>query len=437
VHKITTLNIHTSAQLLNVIFFAIATYSFIAIIKLAGGKQQQIIAGALIWLSAQYMVGSVLEMLMRDEGFWAFFLLSIVFFIRFYQASKFKDALLWQISIIVATLFRIEAILYLLFLPFTLLRQAEYDFKQKWVNLLLANIVNIGLAIFILLIFMFNDGLSTKILGRLNEVFTINLWQQFTANLSEKSLIMSTQVLGEYLEEFATIGLLLTFLYVMLAKTISSTGLIVVGLSAFAIKENKRLFNYQAFQVLSAVAIIAVFSMGLIITKVFVLSGRYVLAFSFILMVFAAFYFAEIVFKKTQQNKTNWLALILVLFMLGSGLKNVLPKKQGYNYMQEAVDWVIKDNIENKPVFYDQARMRYYAGAEFIGTFENLTYVESMIANNSITSHHYILVESSKKNNQAKILIESKLPDYKLIKQFNDAKAKKGVLIYIKQENNA
>jgi hypothetical protein len=434
VNKISQLGVHSSAQLLNIIFFGIASYSFVAIVKLAGGKQKQVIAAALIWLSAQYMIGSVLEMLIRDEGFWAFFLLSIVFFIRFYQESQFKDALLWQLSIIVATLFRIEGILYLLFLPLSLLFQTECNIKQKWGKLLTANVINIGLAMIILLIFAFNDGLSTKILGRLNEVFTINLWQQLTANLNEKSVIMSTQVLGKYLEEFATIGLLLTLLFAIFAKTISTTGFIVVCLSAFGIKNNQRLFNHQSFQVLSAVAIIATISMGLIITKVFVLSGRYVLAFSFILMVFAAFYFAELLFQKTKNNKMHWLALLLVLFMFGGGLKNILPKKQGHNFMQEAVAWVIADNVDNKPVFYDQARMRYYAGVDFIGTFESLSYIQSMIDNNSITHHDYLLIESSKKDNQAKVLIESKLPDYQLIKQFNDAKAKKSVLIYLKQE---
>jgi hypothetical protein len=90
VNKITQLGVHVSAQILNVLFFAIATYSFIKIIQLAGGKQRQMIAGALIWLSAQYMIGGVLEMLMRDEGFWAFFLLSIVFFIRFTNNTNLK-----------------------------------------------------------------------------------------------------------------------------------------------------------------------------------------------------------------------------------------------------------------------------------------------------------------------------------------------------------
>jgi hypothetical protein len=161
------------------------------------------------------------------------------------------------------------------------------------------------LAVIIILVFTFNDQLSTKLLGRLNEVFTTNLWQQFTQHLNEKSSIMAKQVLGEYLNEFAVPSLLITFLYVIFARIISSTGFIVVGLSAFAIKNHKRLFDPQAFQVLSATALIALINMALIVTKVFVLSGRYVLAISFILMIFAAFYFAELLFNNHQNKKQN------------------------------------------------------------------------------------------------------------------------------------
>ena len=79
------MGIQTAAQLLNVLFFGISAFSFTQIIRLAGGSQLTMLAGALILFSAQYIVGDVLEMLMRDEGFWAFYLSGLVFFIRFYQ----------------------------------------------------------------------------------------------------------------------------------------------------------------------------------------------------------------------------------------------------------------------------------------------------------------------------------------------------------------
>ncbi len=66
-HQLTSLSIHHSAQALSVIFYSIATYSFIQIIQLAGGNNRVIVAGALILFSAQYVTGDVLQMLLRDE----------------------------------------------------------------------------------------------------------------------------------------------------------------------------------------------------------------------------------------------------------------------------------------------------------------------------------------------------------------------------------
>lgn len=429
VNSITHLGVHASAQILNVLFFAIATYSYIQIIQLAGGKQKQIIAGALIWLSAQYMIGGVLEMLMRDEGFWAFFLLSIVFFIQFYQQHKFKDALIWQTCIIIATLFRIEAILYLLFLPFILLLQTGFNTKQKCKHLLATHAINIALAVIIILVFTFNDNLSTKLIGRLNEVFTTNLWQQFTKQLTEKSSIMSSQVLGQFLDEFALQGLLMTFLYVIFVKTISATGLVNVIISGLAIKKNKQLMQPAPFKVLCATAMIALINMALIITKVFVLSGRYVLALSFILMIFSAFYFSELLFNDNQNKKQKWLAIALVLFMLGSVIKNILPKQQGYNYEQEAVTWLSKYNNRNQSVFYQDARLRYYANATFIGSGEFNLSSEPF----SNQTYAFLIINDDNKILLEQVKVANNPSEYKPIKKFYAAKAKKTITVYERQ----
>jgi len=434
VNKITQLGVHVSAQILNVIFFGMATFAFITIIQLAGGKQKQIIAAALIWLSAPYMIGGVLEMLMRDEGFWAFYLLSIVFFIRFYQQQRLKDALLWQLAMMFASLFRIEAILYLALLPLVLLFNPHQSLSSKLKLVFKAYSVQLALTLLIVCALFTYPEFSTKMLGRLNEIFTSNLLSEFTALFREKSAIMSQSVLGEYLEEFAIPGLMLTFIYVIIIKVVFATGLITMGLAVLGIKHRHILLEQKSAQILMATTYIALLSMALIITKVFVLSGRYVLALSFILMVFASFFFAHLLFKQHVNTKTKWLVRLLILFMLACSVKNILPKQQGYNYMQDAVAWIQVTNNNNKPVFYDQARMRYYADEPFKGTFGgHLEHLNTSIADKTIFNYHYLLIESSNKNNVTKNLIKNALPEYTLINQFNDAKAKKSVLIYQKK----
>ena len=290
-------------------------------------------------------------MLMRDEGFWAFYLRACVFY-RFYQSNHIKDALLWQTCIIVAMLFRIEAILFLIFLPLILLLKKDKSLKARLADLFKCNAIHIGLTIAVVMIFVTNSELSTAFLGRLNEIFTSNIIHEFTKNLVEKSQIMSTQVLGKYLEEFALQGLLLTFVYVIFAKTITATGVINVALAGFVIKHKKQLIEINAYRVLKAAAIIALINMGLIITKVLVLSSRYVLALSFVIMVFAAFFLAELFKHLTQSNKQKkWLVIGLIVIMMLGAVKNILPKQKGYNYSKRPSLGSRANNKYNKPFF--------------------------------------------------------------------------------------
>lgn len=434
-HKLTTLDIHTSAQLLSVIFFGIVTASFLKIIELAGGTTRTLFAGALILFSAQYLVGGVLEMLMRDQGFWAFYLTSIVFFIKFYQSRTYLYAFLWQICAIVATLFRVEAISFLILLPTILLFNRKEKWQQRLTALIKCNFINITAAIGIFIALVTNDW-SMNQFGRLKEVFTSNLLIELSQKLLTQSAVMSEQVLGKYLEEFAVQGLLLTFIYIIISKAVAATGMVNFGLAAFACRSKTHLINLQVFQVLRAAAIIATINMALIITKVFVLSGRYVIALAFILMIFASFQLGDL-FKHFNQSpspkdkKMRWLTIAILTFMLLGLVKNILPKSDGYNYMQDAVAWVQENNKGNMPVLYNETRLRYYAGEPFIGAWEdNWKVVTTAIQDQTIQKYNFLVITHSSKHHSREEFIAEKLPEFVEVKRFSPSKAKKSVVIY-------
>ena len=428
VHKITSLGVHQSAQLLNVLFFGMATASFLTIIQLADGGSRVMLAGTLLLFGSQYLVGDVLEMLMRDEGFWAFYVTSLGFFIRYVQHNKMQDALLWQGCIIIATLFRIEAICYLIGLPLSLLLMREISLKDRIKHMLNAYSIAIVALLVILMAIIFNDDLGMQHFGRLQEVFSLNLYQEFTKKLFEQAHTMSSQVLGKFLEEFAVTGLLLTFVYVMIAKTISATGLITTIFAGFTLKNAGNNIEPKAYLVLKTTAIIALISMALIIVKVFVLSGRYVAGLSWILLVFGAFYFASLLANKDK--KLALIASLIVIALCLGFVKNILPKRQGYNYTQEAVTWLKASNKENKPIYYEESRMRYYAGQPFIGTFgESDGMLAKHIADDSIQQFEYLMVNYSTNRPERKHYLEKTLPQYREIKRFSDYKNKKAVIV--------
>ena len=278
-----------------------------------------------------------------------------------------------------------------------------------------------------------------KNFGRLQEVFSSKLFNELTYTLLTKGQIMSEQVLGKYLEEFAVIGLLLTFVYVMIVKAISTTGIINFILAAYSTTQ-KRLIKPHVASVLKATAIIATINMSLIITKVFVLSSRYVVALAFVLMIPAAFQLGQLLTQYSQnkiQNKQLVVAIhFILIFMLGSVIKNVWPKAEGYNFMQEAVAWVKANNPNHDPVFYNESRMRYYADEKFIGTWpNNWDMIQQKINNGEIEQYNYLLISYSQKDTYKIDNMKSQLKNHVITKKISDAKGKKGVLIFEKTKD--
>jgi hypothetical protein len=434
-HKLTGLGIHQSAQLLNVLFFAIASCAFVTVIQLSGGKQKQIAAGALIFFSAPYLVGSVLEMLMRDEGFWAFFLVSLVFFIRFYQHHKVTDALTWQITIIFATLFRIEAILYLALLPLIFCFGNSTAISIKAKRILQSYCIHLAICLIISIALLLSKDFSVAMLGRLNEIFTSEIASSFTRLLLSKSEIMAEQVLGKFLDEYALPSLILTLAYVMAIKAINATGFVNFGLALLAIRHHSRLIESDSSRVLIYTAFIAILNMALIITKVFVLSGRYVLALSFVLMIFASFYFVHLIEQLERNDKWSLriVVSIISLLMCLTLIKNILPKQDGYNYMQDSIIWLKENNTSRTPVYYNEARLRYFAGESFIGKWDNdLAVLKSAIDTNEVSNYDLLAIAVSNEQLKHEVFNNYVLKNYKEIKRFSDTKRKKHVVIYKK-----
>jgi len=432
VHKITSFNIHQSAQLLNMLFFGIATFSFLSIIKLADGNNRTLLLGAALLFSSQYIVGDALEMLMRDQGFWAFYLTAILFFIRYCLHQKFTDALLWQVSIIIATLFRIEAILYLILLPLFYIALNAGSLKQRIAKIFNSYSLSIFAGIIITIILATQPESTMSQFGRLDEVFTSDLFQKVTGKLTTQAAVMGEKVLGRYLDDFAVQGLLLTFIYVIIAKIISTTGLITTLLSISSIWPNDHKIATIPRQTFLSVLAIALLASFLIIMKVFVLSGRYVIALSLILILLASFALSDLSSRKEKKLKIVFSILCLIICL---GLvKNILPKRDGYNYRQDAISWLQQHNQNKAPVFYDESRLRYFANEPFEGGWKDTWQAFLTALNNgSIKNKQYMLINHSKKNPERITFVQNNLPEFKEVHRCYNRKKKKFIVIYKRQ----
>jgi len=440
VHRITHLSIHTSAQVLDIVFFAITTFSFSYLIKLAGGNKLTIACGVFLLLSTPYIVGDVLPMLLRDQGFWAAFLTSLVFFVQYYRTQKVSDALLWQLSTIVAMLFRIEGITFLVGLPLILWLRHDLNFLQKLKQFLLINSLSILAALAILAALLLSPSVTLSDFGRIKEV--ISLVSDVSQAFNVKAASMGN-VLGSYFEDYGLIALVAGLISILLLKIASIIGWPVIAL--YAVNRNSQESSTLPLQtdtriIFYSVALISIINASASMARVFVLSNRYIVTIGFIALVFAAFCLASLI-QKLRTNTFNrnwqkWLTIALIIIFSASYIKNILPKKDGYTFERDAVAYVKQKNITNDKIFFVTDKSIFYAGAHFNGRHSNHWQLTlDSIKDGSIYHYDYLLLYAEIDANTAEQekVIREQLSQYRLDKEFYGVNQKKKIMLYVKQ----
>jgi hypothetical protein len=432
-HKVTGANIQLVAQVLNVILFTLATYSFTSIIRLAGGSKLTMLCGALLLFSTSYIVGDVLPMLLRDQGFWAFFLLSIQYFIQFYRSGALSHALLWQLFAIASVLFRVEAVTFLVLLPLVLLTKNNVSRIKNWAY---ANSLSLLAFILVAATLLFNPNLTLNSFGRLHELFSVlslshaNITQAFVA----KAHIMNEQILGGYLDGYGMMGVIITMIAILLSKCLLSPGwmasIVLIGNWKNGVKD----INPDVLKICYWIIAIATLNAAVILTSNFILSGRYIISLAFIMLVLASFSLAHF----CSLSRTRWQnrLLILTLAVLSLSLiNNILPKNSEYNYEQHAVNWIKTHNTSNNPVFYASPSTRFYAGEPYAGRgYDEWAYTLGAIAVGSIQKYQYLAIELKNHQPEKEKQLFNGLNNYQLTKEVMGFRSKKKVMIFVKNK---
>ena len=442
IHKITGIGFQRAAQFLNVLFFSLTTFSFITLIRLAGGNRTTIACGAALLFSSPYIAGDILSMLLRDQGFWACFLTSIVFFLKFYRDGKLKDCLLWQAFAIFAVLFRIEAVIFLACLPFVLLSDSTTELSIRIKRLLKSHLLTLILGLLGIATVIFVPSVKLSDFGRIQEIFNLFDYTslKISHDLTTKSLVIGQQILGDFLDEYGLFGIILTLIGIVLVKSMSTVGWLSVGLLVITRKTGLLRVNKDALKIIIWVAILALVNAYIIILSTFILSGRYLIALAFMLLILSAFSLASIFKHFETQPKLGYaqkaLVILIIIVICTSFISNVASKKHGYNYEQNAVSFVKQLQSNTDKVFYVSPRARYYAGAPYAGRGYNYwEFIQHAISDSTIQQYDYLVINMSNDHPEREKKLIDAIPDHMLIKEFTGFKAKKKIMIFARKQN--
>lgn len=426
-HLASGLDIHTTAQVINIAFFTLFSWGFALLILQAGGTIRTMWWGGLLLLSTQYIVGDILGMLLRDEGFWAGLTWALLFMLRYMQRGKVPDAYYFQMAIMAAMLFRLEAIVYFI-LPLSILANHALPLRQRLyktthgISIPLCGGLLISAAVIVGMV-------EITHLGRLQEIIYL-LKQGFIERLQfiqSKADLIGKQVLGHHLANYGHFAMWSVLILITLNKTLKVAGWPVL-LALIAGKKAWCHMHHQARLLFSLQLAVGFITSVLIIINAFVLSSRYVIASGIVMLVIAAFC-AEYLYKKA----TPWAKRGLVLLLTGMLFANLYDFGK-IDLDRRAIEYLQTISTPAQPVLYDTENARFYAHQPFLERIPAPKLVESLLANGKISDYHYLMISIADDHAAYEQAVRQKLDtEFEHIHTLYGWKKKTKVLVYRKR----
>lgn len=351
-----------AAYILNGCFSLISVLMFVLITKSLGGSHRVLWFAALVILSA-HQFNSIRQYIVRDHGFWAFYLISLFFLVRFYHRPKPMLLMASSLSLIVATLFRIEGAAFLLGLPCLNLMISKENLSKRlidgfWFNLplliIIASAVMIG--------FMIDSEKIFTQWGRIHEIkdqmlnglsFVMNRYTSIKTSLL-------TYVLPHTAARDVGMVMLCLFPMLYLINIINNLSLINVVLLLYAIYRRLLPFKTEAMRVLGAYLLINIVVTFVFFAEQLFLSKRYLIALSLILMLFVPFSLDDL-WQRRHRLYGQFIFYFAISCLLLTSLGGIFNFGYSKSYLPEAGAWINQHVPLESELYSNDLQLMYYS----------------------------------------------------------------------------
>jgi hypothetical protein len=347
--------------------------------------------GCLISLSLPAING-YRDSILREPGFWLFSALAIYLVTIWSKSGKWHYLLLAPLSILLAMVFRLEAIFLAPALVLTLAWHGRAYFAQyKTAILSSSGVLAVAFAIFVLL---FSSGSIES--SRIDYYASLINPSELTATLDASANALSDAILAKYSHDDAATILLLGFLGLILLKALLLNGpfllpLIVTPQIKTADSSGMSL-SFITIALVSYMLILLIFfiQQNFMIDRY--LAQLHILAFALITQ-------STFQFQKRFPRTVYMLVLIAILVAL-SNVVSLSPKRTHYI---PSGNWISENIPVEKSTFYSDGRISFYAGRG---------YAVPLISQEQALSSHfaeydYFVIEDTRGNETLETQLES------------------------------
>ena len=359
--QLTHLSFIHAAYVLNSFFTLGSVLVFVLIVKTLGGSKR-VLWLALLTILLSHTFNSVREYIIRDHGFWFFYLTSMLFLLRYFQKLKWSDAICFSFSLLIAALFRVEGILFLLFLPFVAFVYRSYSLRERLVSFFVLSSPVFILVLLAAAWLILHPQHSVAEWGRIPEL--LGQFQHGFAMMAER--YVSTQTaLAKYVlpsdsmhEAGLILWIILAVWYVFNVFSNLSWGYTLALAYQWLLGKPLKIKNVSP--VLMTYLVINVFITFIFLFEHFFLSKRYLIALSLVLMLWIPFALDELIERRAELRYQLYLfcAAIFIFISATGGIFEFGYSKQ---YVSDAGGWIALHVPQKANLYVNDYQLMYYS----------------------------------------------------------------------------
>ncbi len=357
------ISLENAAYAWNTLFVAIIVVAFISIVR------EVKVSRSLQFFSMIIIIGHPrlhhwTKYIIRDLGYWAFLMLFVLCIIRYCHKARWKHFLLGGLCLIIASLFRIEGIIFILLYPLIFLVREEPFFNRMKKALLLYAILLVisGMAAF----FCHLKGINIYTSTRLSEInIYMKCFSKVSAKLHHKGVMAGNAILAKPAKKWGTLfvssGLMGIFIY----KLIMTIWPVHFLLALYSILKGLFSTNRKIMAIIWILLAINILIPLFFLYESFFLSYRFLMPASLLILLFVPFAL-ERIYNNIRENKNRSLKIFNTIIMLTFFVLFIgayMPPKHSKAYIRDAAIWIRHNIPSDCPIYSNDyvPELSYYS----------------------------------------------------------------------------
>lgn len=371
------LSLLSAGLLINAFLTTILVITFIMLIKELGGTILEQALGLLVILIYPYLAHSRYNVL-RDFGYYAFFLVSFLYLLRYLRVSNWRNAIGFNMSIIVATLFRIEGIFLLSFAPLIVLLKPDLSLIKKLLATIKLYFPSLIICLGVLAMLFIKGSYSsfnhsTINLGRINDIiFSLQKGPTAIENiLYAKKIVIQQLIVSVYGQSYADMFLTGGIIGIFICSLVSTLSGVYSALVLYAICTKKIITDHDSRLALCSYLIIITTILFIFILQQFFLAGRYIVPLCLIAMLVIPFTLSDLIHNRTKNRQSYCILILASVALLYSAVDAFGQFGTSKTYIIDAGLWLKANTPTQTRLYSNDPQLVFYsdrAGTPYLKT---------------------------------------------------------------------